>query len=509
MVITSKKYISILVSVSLLGFSSSAVADDAAERKKLMNSIKGEMKKVESLLKQVPKDKDARSISRIPASLSEVSKDVVKLAPVSSGDRDAEEIVKKYPSVIKDFNSALGDLKTAKLNQYKLDPVDNVCTKINEDLTEEVDDMVADGDPDDADKIEDAADDMADDVEKLIKDSAKLYQSTDSILRDAKSFSYRKGLWNGPEKLLDSAADAIKDHMKGAIKDIDEVCEPLTDGEKLPYIEEAIEQLEDIDVAAEKFIEDGEKWFEKTRIIFRTSCDAQVKIRKAYCGGDYETGENPDLAAYNKVANSEATFVVKKLIPLLKHQYSGLERRGEKLYDRAKDKEVKRILDNMAKRKRGLDALVKEDHLKGSRSPSIQTWINYGKTMHKSLESKYNCDLNDVAIPGSKKRPDCVSAKRCEILEFKPETPSAVSAGMDQVAGYEAFFTNVIETRVELIMKEKDHDTISIGDVKKAPLLKELYESKCLSRRGNLKMEIDVITYSRCDKTPLSCLEAD
>ena len=307
-------------------------------------------------------------------------------------DKEAELFVREYPRVLKDFTVSLADLKQIKLNQYKIDPLEKACIDADKNLREDIAETLKEAKEDGADKIEDEVKKLANNIDQLLEDGIRLYKKVDSIAREVKRFSYRKGAWNAPERTLDSAADGIVTYMKETLKRVEKICEPLTEGEKIEYVRSAISELDDIDKVAEKFIEDGEAWFKNSRSVFTISCKAQEEIRQAYCQGDYEPNNNFDLSKYNTVANNNASKVIDKLKIVLK-SYNALEQRGKKSLNRAYNKEVERLLSNMKKRRDGLARITKAEHLKGSRNPKIQTWINYGKQMHKNLETRYDCDL--------------------------------------------------------------------------------------------------------------------
>lgn len=511
-----KRSVAVLCALSLLGsvnIVSTAQADDARDRDKLVREINEDVKALGSVLKNVPKDKDSRNIDKASGSLKDITKLIGKLSSIQSESDEAKLIVDTYPKHIKAFGAALANLKKAKAYQYKIDPLEEACEKTEESFSDAVEKLVDEGKDGSEDKIEDTAEKISRSIDDKLDDATDLYKKIDAMARDVKRFSYRKGPWNAPERALDQAADGVVKHMKEALKKAEKVCEPLTSAEKLDFVRKAMSELEEVDENAGSFVEKGEDWFAESRAIFSIDCGAQEKIRQAYCSGDYEPDEKPKLSSYDKVANAEAGEVIKKLKPLLK-DYAKLKTEGKEILDRAYDKEVERILGNMKKRKEGLAGLTKGEHLKGSRNPKIQTWINYGKQMHKSLEGKYNCDLKDVKIPGMNKRPDCVSARRCMVYEFKPNFPPAVTEGEQQVKLYAAHINDIAEQILEMKLKssgyydlppaDQDEDEIEEaleGDA----FLEALWDHKCIDEDGDVSIGFDVITYPKCGSTPIRC----
>lgn len=511
-----KQYLSIFCVLSCIGVAgiiTHAHANDARTRDKLVQEINNDIKAIASVLKNVPKDRDGRNIDKASSSVKEIEKLISKLSPIKSGSDDAELIVKEYPKHLKAFSISLADLKQAKNYQYKIDPLEDACKKTHESFEDSVEKLVEDGKDGSEDKIEDTAEKISRSIDDKLDDATDLFKKIDNITRDVKRFSYRKGPWNGTERALDQAADGIAKYMKNALDDAADACEPLTNAEKLSFVKDAIKELEDVDKNASSFVKEGEEWFKESRAVFSIDCEAQEKIRLAYCSGDYEPDDMPNMSSYDRVANDQASGVIKKLKPLLK-DYAKLEADGEEILDRAYDKDVERIMANMKKRKEGLTRLTKGGHLKGSRNPKIQTWINYGKQMHKSLESKYNCDLKDVKIPGMNKRPDCVSARRCMVYEFKPNFPPAVSEGEQQVKLYAAHINDIAEEILELKLKSSgyydlppfDQDEDEIEEALEGDdFLEALWDHKCIDEDGDVSIGFDVITYPKCGKTPIRC----
>ncbi|WP_239253492.1 hypothetical protein [Candidatus Nitrotoga sp. M5] len=486
--------------VSVLAMSAPVQADNMSERRDITNDIKARFKSIESHFKAFDRAKDARSINKIQSDIKVISQKVKELEIVTDGDSDAKKIIQDYPREIPKFLNSLTALKAARVNQFKLDPIAEVCEKEDDELREAVSEFVEAGDPNEIDEIEDLAEDVEDKVSGIMKGAASLLKKVDGVVRKAKQFSYRTGHWNATEKALDRSADTITNYMKNALKEAEGACKDLMLGDAQDFVKDAVQQLDDIDQLATDFVADGEDWFKSSRQVFSLSCEAKEEIRKAYCKGDYEPDAKPDVAKANAIANAKARAVVRELAPIIK-EYEALKKRGEKLNENLNNKEVTRILNNMSIRAKGrngnggLSKIAKAEHLRGSRDPMIQLWIKHGVDQHKRLQKSNSCDLTEIPISGAPKRPDCVSTKSCMVYEFKPEGSHESSAASGQVAEYAAFLNDILDEISEDLGK-------AAIEAKSDKLVAALLKSeKCRSDGFNA----EVVPYKRCDGTKLVC----
>ena len=71
---------------------------------------------------------------------------------------------------------------------------------------------------------------------------------------------------------------------------------------------------------------------------------------------------------------------------------------------------------------------VKEGSMNGANNPTIRARMEYGKEMHKKLQSDRGCDEKEVVL--SSGRPDCIKfdSDDCKIIEFKPDSYSTSQA---------------------------------------------------------------------------------
>jgi hypothetical protein len=122
---------------------------------------------------------------------------------------------------------------------------------------------------------------------------------------------------------------------------------------------------------------------------------------------------------------------------------------GKSLHSRARDLEGKDEVKDDARRlredieklmdlnKRNFEKInsdrttldrVKEGVMNGANNPLIRARMDYGKEMHKKLQSDRGCHEKEVTL--SSGRPDCIrfDPGDCKVIEFKPDTYSTGDA---------------------------------------------------------------------------------
>lgn len=134
-----------------------------------------------------------------------------------------------------------------------------------------------------------------------------------------------------------------------------------------------------------------------------------------------------------------------------------VESEGKSLHSRARDLESKDEVKDDARRLRDeieklmeantrnfekiksdrgtLDHVNEGVKLRGANNPLIRARMEFGKEMHKKLQSDRGCHEKEVTL--SSGRPDCIrfDPGDCKVIEFKPDTHSTSDA-KDQAKKY-------------------------------------------------------------------------
>jgi hypothetical protein len=98
------------------------------------------------------------------------------------------------------------------------------------------------------------------------------------------------------------------------------------------------------------------------------------------------------------------------------------------------DDAIKRLYEKLENERR-MTERVKDGVMLGTNNPLIRARLEYGKEMHKKLQSDRSCDEKEILLTSGK--PDCIKFDpgACKVIEFKPDTYSTGKA-VEQADGY-------------------------------------------------------------------------
>ena len=154
------------------------------------------------------------------------------------------------------------------------------------------------------------------------------------------------------------------------------------------------------------------------------------------------------------------------------------------------------LLAQLEKQRGRLNRLSINGTWHGSNDPLRFYAAEYGKDQHKRLWSSFGCNVPTAAdkearFPGSgHNKPDCVVAEKCQVWEFKPDSPTGRADGPKQAAAYNAIVPPYYTARHRQKQPAEDH----LGG---AEIMKTL-SSKCLSG-DQVKLDIYVHYYKMCE----------
>jgi Restriction endonuclease fold toxin 9 len=236
--------------------------------------------------------------------------------------------------------------------------------------------------------------------------------------------------------------------------------------------------------------QEANKWVTEAKEAYRLDCQALEELWDAYCGADWEPNEEPDKDA----ARAQADKIqgrMKPLIDPLLSRYDGLKSRAEALKkDDTKDT-AQRILEDMEKEQSKLAKLKEKGALRGSNHPLVQYAIEYGKQQHRRMESAYDCQVKDREFPSAGGRPDCVSASRCTVFEFKPNNDRAKRKGEQQLGRYVTAVEDYYESSIE-------KRQLPGSDYGGQEIITKL-TARCMSG-SSVELDARVETYAMCRK---------
>lgn len=436
-----------LVLIMLLGGTTAAIADNATERMGLIDDVQDKLGDINQHFREFDGDKDADAIDKISDRLDEIEDLIKELDAIYENDRNAKALVEDYPDAISDLRESLGQIKLARANQYKVDPIAEVCAEEEDDLRDAVEKLLDKQDPSEADDIEDLAEDTEDKVSKLMKDAASLVVTVDKVLRQAKSFNYRKNNWSGVKSALDTSANGIIAYQKAALDEAEQGCEDLLLGDAQDFVQDALQQLDDLDQAADQRSEDFadlrkriDTYLKEVNTIKKADETMLAELITAICGDDIER----DGGAADKLAKSITSKAQRKLEPsvdyIILRQREYIEALRPYLQSGSPQIKQAGYYRGLLRKNAEIIEKLEESVVHGANNPRIRAASEHGKDMHERMgrDSKYSCDA--VEVVAGRGRADCVSIdirkhKSCVVWEFKPSTYSS-SKAMSQARAY-------------------------------------------------------------------------
>ena len=249
----------------------------------------------------------------------------------------------------------------------------------------------------------------------------------------------------------------------------------------------------------------ADAWISKSKEAYRLDCDDMKQIWDAYCS-KYDVTQERDRDAARSVADKmkdDAQSAIQRQL----EEYSRLKSDAERLKTGETESQASRILDAMKTEADRLEILKEKGAWRGSNNPLIQYAMEYGKQKHEDMgrSSDYYCDVVDKDIPGADGRPDCISARKCTVYEFKPDSDSAKARGQEQLARY---VPAVNQYYSGLITKKETPDSDHGG----SDIIQRIHENKnCYDGdwpdgsdpKGEIRTKFtgEVRTYRACENT--------
>lgn len=442
--------------------------------------------------------------------------------------RPVEDRIKEFVAVheanLKSLRAALAVLGKMEKVQMAIDKLPEQCEDLEEGFEDKIAEIIKEIDDDDADDIEDLAKSIEDQVEAALTNAEDIEDDLKNAARQVLSARFKDSRdypkrWDSSiEKALDRAADDIVKYYARALNNAERACDPIEEPLRLSYVVAALKTTGATLDASEEFVKAGEEWFDRTRAVWEKNCDGLERLRIAYCSIDWnETSGNGASDPRVKEALSKNNKDILTLIKRVVKEYKELKPEGDAVLAATGDDQVERLLVNMNKRYRGMESLLKDkgSALKGTQSPWIRTWIEYGKEKHKTLPSGFGCDVVDIAIPtDSRSRPDCFVVRDCTVIEFKPNDPSEMRKGEDQVDRYVASLSDYYTWVLTEMLKDTD---VTFADIKEGrvkpkgnvyggpDVFTEMADS-CF--KGEDEVEVKnggVFGYDKCDRAQPIC----
>lgn len=155
------------------------------------------------------------------------------------------------------------------------------------------------------------------------------------------------------------------------------------------------------------------------------------------------------------------------------------------------------LLRQLEKERGRLARLSVSDKWHGINNPLRFYAAEYGKQQHSRLWSSFGCVVplsadKDAKFPGSgHTKPDCVVAEKCQVWEFKPDSPTGHKEGAQQISDYKKIVPSYYTEKY----RQKQPADSHLGG---AEIMKTL-ASKCVVD-DKIRLDVDSYHYKMCDK---------
>lgn len=475
-----------------------AHADEAKERENLIEKSEALVGKILGEVKGFARDSSAQDVTDAVKLSLELAKQIGALKKVQGDDGAATEMTATWPGQIKGFQGASINLAKLKNEQLKFGSGSNAYVPLNckaqaDDLKAVINKFLPNKDPDGLTDIPATAKKVGAFASAALSRARTTAEAAKDWTDAVEKFSGR-GVWDAVSDAMKAEAKAIETDVLRKQKDLESSCEKIAKGDKNPDVIAARKAI------AEEMGEDFaelqkavDKWEVRAASYFKLDCEAMKNLHKLYCDADTGDADSAnDLKKFHQETGRLTGTMKREFDAVMKELQTIIAMRKKLEQEDATKKQAQKVYGELDDELKKMNQLKDKGSIKGMSLPVVQYYIKFGKEMHAKMERRFSCNVRDVAYPGGRERPDCVSAKACYIYEFKPNSSSAVSKGRGQLSTHkrlvEGYYSDVVAGKKSISSKYGGK-----------AILAEFEKSGCI-KNGKFAIKTDVKTYARCDE---------
>jgi hypothetical protein len=249
--------------------------------------------------------------------------------------------------------------------------------------------------------------------------------------------------------------------------------------------------------SADQLERDVTAWVDRARATYRLDCQAMDDLWQAYCGTDFEPND-PDAEDYPKQVAARLQDQMQAAMKPVLAELPALDARVKPLLakkeTRSRGETLAAQLDKQRKR---LQRLSVQDVWRGANDPIRFQAAEYGKQRHRDKYDEFKCKVplgadKEARFPVSgPNKPDCIVPDKCQIWEFKPDSPKGHEEGEKK----KRIYADVVPAYYNEMYKKKEPPPTELGG---AEVMKTLVE-KCLEG-DHIVLDTEVDYYKMCDK---------
>jgi hypothetical protein len=240
----SSLFVSLFTACALLA-TGPARADDASERREILDKIDDNLAEVQSELDQLYNASDARKLDKAESLVDAVKSLVSRLERVEGDDPKAKEVVDRYPRHIERFKSASEMLRRMKGKKDSNTKSREECERADEALVTAAKGFAQKLDPAGIDELPRAASDAKRAAEAVLTNVDRHRRDMEDWKGKVDNFDASDGKWSDVRAKLRVEADRILGVWKDELREVDAACKSIKAGVDHPEVREALSRLRD------------------------------------------------------------------------------------------------------------------------------------------------------------------------------------------------------------------------------------------------------------------------
>ena len=482
------------------------IGASAGGRQAVIAQLRKDVGALASTIAGVSEDSGIGSLERAKRLVDDLERGLDTLGRAATTDRETKAILDRWPEGVTQIKEALTALERLKLHQHELASLPDKCKQ----REQELDDAIAKhgDDSDGIDEIPRLAEELAAPVRAGLDKARERLRDEDRDLAQARDVSVSDGPWSDVRAAVQRDADETHRTFADDLKKTEAACAPIALGKAAPKPKNAEERLRlRAGTSGDDLDRDVVTWIDRTRATYTLDCDAMKELWQAYCGEDWHPADGKPKERAARTADALRGRMRAGIDPVVA-DLPALEARVKALADKRETKargaQLQRLL---AKHKTRITELAANDTWSGNYNLMLQYANTYGVQQHQGLYSTKGCTVptssnKEAIFPAEGKdhfKPDCVNPNKCEVWEFKPDSPTGHADGRDQKAAYEHLVPLYYDKR--RLAGEAASDALGGSEIMK--VLKE----EC-SASGGIKLDVEVHHYKMCENRYV-CVSSD
>jgi hypothetical protein len=467
------------------------LADTKQARDNLIAKLRQEVRQIATDLGGARDQSDDGKIAGTESTTGQVQNDLGSLDPLKGTDATAGAIMTRWADLIGQYLAGEASLRQLKQYQHTLDNGPDKCKQANQQLQTAISTAIQNKDPNGVATLTQLSKTLAQPIVDALKQADDSKSKIQGLRDAAKSFQPDDDSWKEVAASMSYDAVDLDTFWEQQLGLAHQSCDNLAKAEQNPDVVQAIATLNDTgkDLMA-TFLRLTDQWLADGKSCHQLDCDEMKLMWDAYCGDDWEPGDDPSKDNGIDLVNDLKSKMRDLMQPVIDKYAQMLTASQSPLANPATQSDTQKRLDDLKAEKDKLDRIAAGGAFRGADNPMIQYAIEYGKSQHTSMQSSYGCDAHDVGF-GTGDRPDCVVLERCMVYEFKPDNNRAVLKGRTQINTYVpivgAYYTSLIKNG-----QDADSDHGGSGAVDK------LKKAGCVSDDGTVSFRGEVQTYAMC-----------